>query len=310
MKTIVYIDGLNLYYGCIKNTDFRWLNLGLFCESLLPKVDIAKIKYYYSLVQSRPDDPGVQSRQNAFIRALKTVPKLELVKGKFKPEHDKWVRLENDRTKSTRVVIDREKRSDVNLAVQMVTDGFKNQYDFATVISGDSDLKEAFRIVSQELGKKIALIHPARDANSELARFASIKIPIREHHLRDSQFPPVLRYGKSEITKPAKWGEELIQPPKSSPPMKTKMSALLVTFEPNSPEEDNHEFLNAIKEFASARLSGSSYAIATNETPQQVFEKLKSKIPNLGQFSETLESGTIDHPRAVFSVLIFQPCFE
>jgi hypothetical protein len=27
MKTIVYIDGFNLYYGAVKGTPYRWLNL-------------------------------------------------------------------------------------------------------------------------------------------------------------------------------------------------------------------------------------------------------------------------------------------
>ena len=28
MKTIAYIDGFNLYYGCLKKTGYRWL---VFC---------------------------------------------------------------------------------------------------------------------------------------------------------------------------------------------------------------------------------------------------------------------------------------
>jgi hypothetical protein len=37
MKTNVYVDGFNLYYGCLKNTPFRWLNIAELCRLMLPK---------------------------------------------------------------------------------------------------------------------------------------------------------------------------------------------------------------------------------------------------------------------------------
>jgi len=27
MKTIIYIDGFNLYYGCLKDSPYKWLNV-------------------------------------------------------------------------------------------------------------------------------------------------------------------------------------------------------------------------------------------------------------------------------------------
>ncbi len=37
MATIVYIDGFNLYYGAVKDTSYKWLNLEGMCQRLLPK---------------------------------------------------------------------------------------------------------------------------------------------------------------------------------------------------------------------------------------------------------------------------------
>lgn len=45
MITYVYIDGFNLYYGCLKGTPFRWLDLRKLCQNLLPPNQIEKIKY-------------------------------------------------------------------------------------------------------------------------------------------------------------------------------------------------------------------------------------------------------------------------
>ncbi len=46
MRTIVYVDGLNLYYGSLKRTAHKWLDLKALFSSMLPGHDILKIKYY------------------------------------------------------------------------------------------------------------------------------------------------------------------------------------------------------------------------------------------------------------------------
>ena len=49
MKTNIYIDGFNLYYGAVKHTPYRWLNLAQMCQLLLPKDKIQRIKYSVEL---------------------------------------------------------------------------------------------------------------------------------------------------------------------------------------------------------------------------------------------------------------------
>lgn len=47
MRTIVYVDGFNLYYGAVKNTPYRWLDLkALFGRLLEPRNRIIAVKYY------------------------------------------------------------------------------------------------------------------------------------------------------------------------------------------------------------------------------------------------------------------------
>ena len=35
-RTIVYIDGFNLYYGLLRFTSYKWLDIVAFAKSLLP----------------------------------------------------------------------------------------------------------------------------------------------------------------------------------------------------------------------------------------------------------------------------------
>ncbi|MGE5222035.1 MAG: NYN domain-containing protein [Omnitrophica WOR_2 bacterium] len=83
MKTYVYVDGFNLYYGAVKGTPYKWLDLARLCSLLLPKNQILKIKYFTALVNARPDDPDKPTRQQIYLRALHTIPNLEIIYGHF-----------------------------------------------------------------------------------------------------------------------------------------------------------------------------------------------------------------------------------
>ena len=51
MRTNVYIDAFNLYYGCLKGSPYRWLDLGLLCRLLLPGYSINRIRYFTAVVE-------------------------------------------------------------------------------------------------------------------------------------------------------------------------------------------------------------------------------------------------------------------
>jgi len=41
IRTNVYIDGFNFYYGALRKTPYRWVNIRRLCELLLPKNTVA-----------------------------------------------------------------------------------------------------------------------------------------------------------------------------------------------------------------------------------------------------------------------------
>jgi hypothetical protein len=53
------------------------------------------------------------------------------------------------------------------------------------------------------------------------------------------------------------------------------MPFLLVTYDLNNPGKDYNDLLKTIDCYSWARLSESSYAIKTEQSPQQVFDRLK-----------------------------------
>ena len=83
MKTNVYIDGLNLYYRAVRGTQYKWLDIAALLKKMCPQNTICKIKYFTSIVNSRPNDPGQSTRQQIYLRALRTFPNIEIIEGHF-----------------------------------------------------------------------------------------------------------------------------------------------------------------------------------------------------------------------------------
>ena len=67
MKTYVYVDAFNLYFGAVRGTPYRWLDLAAFCRILLPAHHIDRIKYFTAIVHSRPSDPAQPDRQRTYL---------------------------------------------------------------------------------------------------------------------------------------------------------------------------------------------------------------------------------------------------
>jgi hypothetical protein len=71
----VYIDGFNFYYRAVKNTPWKWLDFSKLCNYYLPKgCQLQEIKYFTANVSALPHDPGAPTRQQIFLRALRTIP--------------------------------------------------------------------------------------------------------------------------------------------------------------------------------------------------------------------------------------------
>ena len=64
------------------------------------------------------------------------------------------------RQRTVEVIKTEEKGSDVNLAVHLLNDGWLDAYDCTVVVSNDSDIAEAMRLVRQHRDKRIGLVTP------------------------------------------------------------------------------------------------------------------------------------------------------
>jgi uncharacterized LabA/DUF88 family protein len=204
-QTNIYVDGFNLYYGCLKDTPYRWLDLWALSKRLFPRDRIGRIRYCTAIVDAR-DDPQQPQRQQTYIRALETIPNLSVHYGSFRTDERRLLLVKPPKigSKFAKVWKTEEKGSDVNLASYLLLDTFKGDCTTAVVISNDADLKKPIEIAMQE-GVKVGVVnpHPAKRRSRDLK--STFFKQIRESALRQCQFPPTLQDSRGTIHKPPTW---------------------------------------------------------------------------------------------------------
>jgi uncharacterized LabA/DUF88 family protein len=204
LKANIYVDGFNLYYGALKNTAYRWLDLAKLCRLMMPRDSINQIKYFTALVNPRLSDPNQLTRQQTYLRALQTIPNLEIIFGHFLT-HEIMMPLAQPKTGYVKVIKTEEKGSDVNLALHLLSDGYKNAYEVAVIVSNDSDLLQPIQFVKHELGKQIGILNPQKHPSKVLIANADFVKNIRHGALSECQFPETMKDADGVFQKPSLW---------------------------------------------------------------------------------------------------------
>jgi uncharacterized LabA/DUF88 family protein len=207
-RTNVYIDGFNLFYGALKGSRYKWLNLEALCAQLLPKDTIHRIRYFTARVSARPGDPQLPVRQQTYLRALGTLPTVSVHLGFF---YVSTVRAPLARprargAKTAEIIKTEEKGSDVALATHLMLDACRGDCDSAVVVSNDSDLREPLRLVREELGLTTGVVNPHPANRRSRALRGTFFKQLRPGALAACQFPRQLTAPSGrKITKPADW---------------------------------------------------------------------------------------------------------
>ncbi|MEM9102610.1 MAG: NYN domain-containing protein [Pseudomonadota bacterium] len=166
MKTIAYIDGYNLYYGCLRNSRYKWLNLHKLFDTIIniqnPDSELQKIKYFTSDVKARYSTHGqlAQQAQTRYHNALlKCCPNIEIIKGYHTENISPLPTFQEgealDRTQTTKVWRLEEKQTDVNIALEMYRDAIKSEAQQIVVVSNDTDLEPALKMIRNDLNDAI-----------------------------------------------------------------------------------------------------------------------------------------------------------
>ncbi len=181
-RVVAYIDGFNLYFG-MREAGFdncRWLNVNkLITNFLKPHQELVSIKYFTSRVSNNPDK---QKRQSTYIDALESTG-IKIIYGNYQDGATECKRCGHIWRTA------KEKMTDVNIATAIIVDAFKDEYDMAMLISGDSDLTPPIREVHNLFKqKRVFIAFPPKRHNSSMALVAKGSEIIGRKKLMDAQF--------------------------------------------------------------------------------------------------------------------------
>ena len=218
MKTIVYVDGYNLYYGLLRRSVFKWLDLyRLFQEHALgPDTDVVEVRYYTAPVLGRmSDDPESSQRQRTYVQALRKMPpnKVTIIEGRILAQTP-VLRLVNPLPECPGLTCVKvhdftEKKTDVNLASDLITGAWTGAYEQAVICSNDTDLEGALRAVKQHRpAVRLGLVAPipgndSRKIAADLEQYVDWAKMLSPSHLERSQLPD--KIPGTAIRRPAKW---------------------------------------------------------------------------------------------------------
>lgn len=202
-RVAAYVDGFNLYFG-LKQAGFRrhyWLDVAALAKSLLkPGQQLVATHYFTARIRENGRNAADQKRQNTYLEALK----LQDVHCQFGHYLEKQRQC---RACNATWPDYEEKMTDVNIAIQLLSNAFDDVFDVALVVSGDSDLTTPIRRVRERFPeKRVIVAFPPRRHSSELKRCATGFLTIGEDKLRASQLPERLVKPDGFILhRPAHW---------------------------------------------------------------------------------------------------------
>lgn len=181
IRTIVYVDGFNLYHAIddLRENHLKWLDLWALSERLLqPGQTLIGVKYFTAYATWRPQS---YRRHQRYVDALKSKGVVPII-GVFKAKPVRCQAACKQMYKTHE-----EKETDVNIGVHLVADALKDRFDRALVISADTDLNSAVRLARQESPQKAIHIvaPPGRKTRNSSALFEVTKGKIRKSLLEE-----------------------------------------------------------------------------------------------------------------------------
>lgn len=192
-RVVAYVDGFNFYFRRLKNKPYRWLDLVALFDAIFPNDDVVKVKYFTARVSGK-FDPSKPVRQDVYLRALQTLPRLEIIEGQYHTKTAPRILLAphtnaaGDLVKSALIWDSEEKGSDVNLGSHLINDAWEDVYDVAAVLTNDSDLSTPMQMALKR-NKVVTLLHPDNNASKMLIRSSSNSLHIHDKFLHGAQLP-------------------------------------------------------------------------------------------------------------------------
>ena len=218
MRTVVYVDGFNLYYSILRRTNLKWLDLvALFRDHVLgASSQLVEVRYYTAPILARmSDDPQSVQRQRIYLQALRRMypVQLKIVEGRIAvtTPFQRLVKPIASAPAVLRVqVYDfNEKKTDVSLASDLLAGAWTGAFDQAVICSNDTDLDPALATLRKHHPQlRLGIVAPVKGSDSryiaaDLKKHADWSKTLSLVHIANAQLPE--RIPASSLCRPETW---------------------------------------------------------------------------------------------------------
>lgn len=193
-RAAVYFDGFNLYHSVDEMGEpfLKWCNLWGLSEAMCaPKaLTLQKVVFCTAVPSHLPDK---RDRHNTFNNALKAHG-VEIIKGHFVYNPD--IRKHS------------EKQSDINVALSLILDGEDNLYDWAFLVSADSDQAATAKTFRTRFPHKklVAVAPPNRNVPQKSLPYVETHFTISKFQIEAAVMPAYVQTPQNTmIRRPAEY---------------------------------------------------------------------------------------------------------
>jgi uncharacterized LabA/DUF88 family protein len=197
-----FIDGFNLYHVLDNREEYhkyKWLDFSKLANCFMRSdEEIVGILYFTALAYW---NTGKVERHKTFIKALRTKG-VKPILGQFQTVTKKCRGNCKDE-----YVTHEEKKTDVNIACEVLKSAFQDEFDTAAIVSADSDMVPIIETLKFLYpAKKVKVIIPITARAYHLIEASDFHMKIKEKHLRSCLFPDEIDLGDgNKIIKPVTW---------------------------------------------------------------------------------------------------------
>lgn len=211
-RVAVYFDGFNLYHAIadLNRPHLKWVNLRKLAQLLIKTKTqrVVAVHYFSAYAKHFGGTPKVGRllRHREYVRALEA-------KG-VKPQMGNFARRDwrfgatHYRARWTKY---EEKQTDVGIAVNLIHDAHRDEFDRALVVSVDTDMLPAFAIMRAAFpAKTVVCVAPPRRSHHRDIQDTGVELAvIKESQIEKALFGPLVRSGGAIIAR---------RPPEYRPP--------------------------------------------------------------------------------------------
>lgn len=203
-RAILYVDGFNLYHPIDKlgANHLKWLDLQALGNRICQDRGHALVGVVYCTAY-RVGDVEKVDRHKKYVEALEST-------GIVRVERGHYITQDTEQCKNCGVVGTKqtEKQTDINLALSIYSDARCDRFDWAYMLSADSDHAATARFLKLHFPEKmlVTVSPPNKEISPNIMNYADGKRRLNREDIEKCRFPSIIfRVGQHPIRCPKKY---------------------------------------------------------------------------------------------------------